>query len=240
MKFKNISLYLFLFLNWLNPIFANTEQLLITSFGHSSFLLKGNNQSILLNPFKAKGCTNDLLEVNDEEADFILASSRLYDEGYNPNNKLMFVEPGIYKIKDIVISGISVPHDRLNGRRFGLATVWTWRQNNYKIVHMSGAAGPLKVEDQILLARPDILFISIGGGAKSYTGYEAANIVSKLKPKIIVPVHYLKNDEKKDNCDFSNSDEFLKNVSDYNLKFVGNSFEIDKKDITTNSIYIIE
>ena len=58
-----------------------------------------------------------------------------------------------------------------------MATVWSWEQNNLKIVHMGGAAGEIDIENQIILSRPDILFISIGGGFKSYDGIEASDIV---------------------------------------------------------------
>ena len=117
--------------------------------GHSSFLINSAEKSILLNPFKAIGCASNLKEPKEVNADFILASSRLLDEGYNPNDQLMFVEPGIYQFEDILLNGISIPHDRVDGRRFGLATVWSWEQNNLKIVHMGGAAGDIDFNSQI-------------------------------------------------------------------------------------------
>ena len=102
----------------------------------------------------------------------------------------MFVEPGIYQFKDISLNGISVAHDRVDGRRFGMATVWSWEQNDLKIVHMGGAAGDIDINSQIILSRPDILFISIGGGIKSYDGQEASRIVKLLKPNVVIPVHF--------------------------------------------------
>ena len=66
-----------------------------------------------------------------------------------------------------------------------MATVWSWEQNNLKIVHMGGAAGEMDINSQIILSRPDILFISIGGGLKSYNGSEASDVVKKLNPSIV-------------------------------------------------------
>ena len=136
----------------------------IKSLGHSSFLITSADKSILINPFKAIGCASNLKEPKEVNVDFILASSRLPDEGYNPNDQLMFVEPGIYQFEDILLNGISVPYDRVDGRRFGMATVWSWEQNDLKIVHMGGAAGDIDINSQIILSSPDILLISIGGG----------------------------------------------------------------------------
>ena len=237
MKLKRL-LFLILFL--LIPSHVNAEELILKSFGHSQFLIKGNDKSILINPFKAVGCASQFRESLNIEKDLILASSRLADEGYNPKNDLMFVEPGTYEYDDLIFNGISVPHDRLNGRRYGNATVWTWNQSNFKIVHMGGAAGDITFEDQIIINRPDILFISIGGGIKSYSGKEALNIVEILNPKIIVPVHFLNTKKNIDDCDFSNEDKFLENMSQYKVKYIGKELKLNSKKYIDKIVYIFK
>ena len=237
-KFKKFLLYLIFF--FCIPSSTIAGNLTLKSFGHSSFLIDGDEKSILINPFKSIGCTSNLDEPKGVNPNFILASSKLADEGYNPDNKLLFVEPGIYKYENIVLNGVTVPHDRLGGRRFGMATVWSWEQNNLKIVHMGGAAGEMDINSQIILARPDILFISIGGGIKSYDGKEAAKIVKTLKPALVVPVHFVNGDEENADCDLSNADLFLENMKEYKIKYVGNIFEINPKNIEKNSIYIFK
>ena len=237
-KIKKFLLFiLFLFLI---PSSAMAGDLLLKSLGHGSFLIKGRENSVLINPFKAIGCASNLNEPKGINADFILASSKLADEGYNPNDQLMFVEPGVYKFDDILLNGIEVPHDRVGGRRFGMATVWSWEQNNLKIVHMGGAAGEMDKNSQIILSRPDILFISIGGGLKSYNGSEASDIVKILKPAIVVPVHFARGKNISDNCDFSKADFFLENMQDFKVKYLGKSFEINSKRIDKNTIYIFK
>ena len=234
-KFFLLILFVFLI-----PSSSIAGDLLLKSFGHSSFLIKGKGKSILLNPFKAVGCASGLNEPKGEKTDFILASSKLADEGYNPNNELMFVEPGVYKLKDILLNGVEVPHDRVGGRRFGMATVWSWNQNNLKIVHMGGAAGEMDIQSQIILSRPDILFISIGGGSKSYNGIEASNIVKILKPSIVIPVHFDRGKNISKDCDFSNEDLFLENMQEFQVKYPSKIFEIDSKRIEKNTIYIFK
>jgi len=237
LKLKRL-LFLILFL--LIPSHVNAEELILKSFGHSQFLIKGNDKSILINPFKAVGCASQFRESLNIEKDLILASSRLADEGYNPNNDLMFFEPGTYEYDNLIFNGISVPHDRLNGRRYGNATVWTWNQSNFKIVHMGGAAGDITFEDQIIINRPDILFISIGGGIKSYSGKEALNIVEILNPKIIVPVHFLNTKKNIDDCDFSNEDKFLENMSQYKVKYIGKELKLNSKKYIDKIVYIFK
>ena len=137
--------FLFILFLFLIPSSAMAGDLLLKSLGHGSFLIKGREKTVLINPFKAIGCASDLNEPKGINADLILASSKLADEGYNPNDQLMFVEPGVYKFEDILLNGIEVPHDRVGGRRYGMATVWSWEQNNLKIVHMGGAAGEMDI-----------------------------------------------------------------------------------------------
>jgi len=235
-KIKNI--FFFIFFNSFLPSSLLASNLVIKSLGHSSFLINSPEKSILINPFKAIGCASNFEEPNEGNVDFILASSRLLDEGYNPNDKLMFVEPGIYKFEDILLNGISVPHDRLDGRRFGMATVWSWEQSDLKIVHMGGAAGDIDINSQIILSRPDILFISIGGGSKSYNGEEASKIVKVLKPNIVIPVHFARGKKINKECDFSNADLFIKNMKDFKVKYIGNDFQIRSQRIDKNTIYI--
>ena len=55
-------------------VLANS--LKIENFGHSSILIRGHRQSVLLNPFRAVGCASGLVEKNIS-ADIILASSLL-------------------------------------------------------------------------------------------------------------------------------------------------------------------
>ena len=88
-QIKNIFFFI-LFSSFL-PTSLLARNLVIKSLGHSSFLINSAEKSILINPFKAIGCASNLKEPKEIKADFILASSRLPDEGYNPNNQLMFV-----------------------------------------------------------------------------------------------------------------------------------------------------
>jgi len=238
MTSKNKKIFFFILFSFFLPTRVLADNLVLKSLGHSSFLINSEEKSILLNPFKSIGCASNLKEPKEANVDFILASSRLPDEGYNPNDQLMFVEPGIYQFEDILLNGISIPHDRVEGRRFGMATVWSWEQNNLKIVHMGGAAGDIDINSQIILASPDILFISIGGGIKSYDGKEASRIVNVLKPNLVIPVHFARSNKNNKDCDFSNADLFLENMKDFKVKYVGKDFQINPKKIDKNTIYI--
>ena len=90
-QIKNIFFFI-LFSSFL-PTSLLARNLEIKSLGHSSFLINSAEKSILINPFKATGCASNLKEPKEVNADFILASSRLPDEGYNPNDCLLYTSP---------------------------------------------------------------------------------------------------------------------------------------------------
>ena len=230
--------FLLLIFSFLLPSSILAEDLYIKSYGHSNFLIEGDGKSIILNPYKSVGCASNLKKAKLSGADFILASSRLADEGYNPSNSLMFVDPGSYKYKEFLFQGVPIAHDRFGGRRFGMATVWTWTQSNLKIVHMTGAAGEINFKDKILLSKPDILFISIGGGDKSYNSKEAIEIIKELQPKIIIPAHYLPSNKLPDNCKFTSSDSFVRDMKDFKIKNFQNSLKVNSNTISQITIYL--
>ena len=87
------------------------------------------------------------------------------------------------------------------------------------------------------MSRPDILFISIGGGKKSYDGQEASRIVEILKPNVVIPVHFSRDKKTNKDCDFSNADLFIENMKDFKVKYVGKKFQINSKRIDQNTIY---
>tara|TARA_Y100001970_G_C14259761_1_gene879078 strand:- start:28716 stop:29450 length:735 start_codon:yes stop_codon:yes gene_type:complete len=226
-----IFLYSFL------PNYVLSNEISITNLGHSSLLFQGENKTVLINPFKAVGCASHLKEPNIK-ADLILASSVLLDEGFNKSDQPMFVYPGSYVFKKFTFEGIPVAHDRIQGRRFGMATVWTWNQAGFKVVHMGGAAGSISQYDRILLANPDILIISVGGGAKSYNGLEASDIVKKLNPKVIVPVQYSSKKNINTECDLEPIDQFLNTLDEVKISEVNKKLLLKKKSMNEKTIFV--
>lgn len=189
--------------------------LTITALGHTAFLFTGGGQRILVNPFKAIGCTAGYAEPT-VGADLILLSSRLFDEGYLSDRyagNQVIDEPGDYSINGLALQGISMPHDRLGGRRFGTNVAWAWTQAGVKVVHLGGAAAPIAVEDKILIGRPDVLLVPVGGGPKAYTPEEAIAAINALNPKLIIPTHYRTQAADASSCDLGGVNEFLSLMS---------------------------
>ncbi len=199
----------------------------ITSYGHSALLIQGGGVSVLLNPFKAVGCAAGLTPPRPA-ASVVLASSRLADEGSPGAGGRFLVSPGSYRINGLAIEGIAAPHDRVAGRRFGQATLWRWKQGGLDIAHLGGTAAELLPADRVLLGRPDVLIIGVGGGAKVYDGDEAAAVVRALAPRRVIPVQYVSGKTPKD-CDQGSLEPFLKAMAGTPVKRGGSSITLPAK-----------
>ncbi|MDX1976336.1 MAG: MBL fold metallo-hydrolase [Pseudanabaenaceae cyanobacterium bins.68] len=192
---------------------APAAQLSLQWLGHMSFLISGSGTQILTHPFRSGGCTSGfaLPKLNP---DLVLISSRLLDEGYLaalpanfPNHKIL-TEPGAYSLNGIGFQGIRMAHDRLEGRRFGTNVAWLWNQGGVRILHLGGAAAPLSPEQRILMGRPNILILPVGGGDKGYNAAEAKTVVDSLNPQLVIPVHF-RTPKSSTTCELETVDQFL-------------------------------
>lgn len=213
--------------SWAQSTSENT--LTVKSLGHTSFLFTGGGLRILVNPFRPIGCTAGYRSPQEVQTDLILISSRLLDEGVTEGftgNPSLLYEPGVYQFNGNQIQGIRTIKDRFNGRQFGVNVAWLWKQAGIKILHLGGLAGPLGMEERILIGRPDLMLIPVGGGTKSYTPEEARKTIEFLNPKIVIPTHYRTLAADVTACDLESVDNFLSVMA-------GTSIQRKETDILT-------
>ncbi len=185
----------------------------LTWLYHSCVLFESSDLSVLVNPFRPIGCTAGY-PAPSVAADLVLISSRLFDEGsleVVPGNPKVLFQPGDYQIEGIRIQGVRMAHDNLTARgdRFGINVGWRWRQGEIDIVHLGGAAAPITREQSILLAKPDLLFIPVGGGPKNYDPPGAQAAIETLQPKIVIPTMYRTTAASETECDLVPLQQFL-------------------------------
>lgn len=192
------------------PPKPETATLTLEWLGHMSFLFTGQGQRILSHPFKPLGCTAKF-SAPKPKTDLILIGSRLLDEGWLealPQDTQLLYLPGAYKVSGINIQGIRFEHDRNGGRRFGTNVAWLWQQAGIRVLHMGGSASSINPDQRLLLGRPDVLIVPVGGGDKAYNATEAKAIIETLNPKLVIPTYYLTSKAAK-TCELAKVDEFL-------------------------------
>ena len=188
----------------------SSSSLSIQWLGHSCFLFTGGGTKILVNPFRAVGCTAGYRPPK-VAADLVLVSSQLLDEGVVedlPGNPKLIYQTGVYEFKGIRLQGIAIDHDRKGGKQFGTNTAWVWKQGGISVLHLGGAAAPISIEQKILMGRPDVALVPVGGGPKAYNPQEAKQAIQVLNPKIVIPTQY-RTQAADANCTISPLDNFL-------------------------------
>ena len=209
--------------------------------GHTCFLFSGGGRRILVNPFRPIGCTAGY-RPPQVSADLIMISSRLFDEGSLeglPGNPRLLAQPGEYDLNNMRVQGINTDHDREGGRRFGANVVWSWNQAGINIVHLGGIAGPIELDQQILIGRPDLLLAPVGGGAKAYSPEEAAEAVRTLNPKMVIPTHYRTQAADSEACDIVALEEFLALMQGTQIsRLGGDTLTVSPSSLPANSMKI--
>ena len=188
----------------------SSSSLSIQWLGHSCFLFTGGGTKILVNPFRPVGCTAGYRPPK-VAADLVLVSSQLLDEGVVedlPGNPKLIYQTGVYEFKGIRLQGIAIDHDRKGGKQFGTNTAWVWKQGGISVLHLGGSAAPISIEQKILMGRPDVALIPVGGGPKAYNPQEAKQAIQILNPKIVIPTQY-RTQAADANCNISPLDNFL-------------------------------
>jgi len=212
------------------------DSLSIKWLGHTSFLFTGGGKRVLVNPFQNLGCTSGY-RSSKVAADLVLVSSLLLDEGGVeglPGNPKLIYEPGAYQVDNLKLQGISISKDREGGRRFGTNVAWRWTQGGINVLHLGGAAAPIEIEQKILMGRPDVVLVPVGGGAKAYTPTEAKQAIQVLNPKLVIPTHYRTQAADPDKCDIVAVDEFLALVDGMPIRRVGDTLTVKPGDLPSN------
>lgn len=167
----------------------------IQYYGHSCFKITtkpaGRGQddvNVFLDPFnKQVG-----LRPPQGQADVILVS---HDHPDHNNIEALKGEPDIidipgeYSVKGINIVGIKTYHDDKNGQERGLNTVFLLDSEDLRICHLGDLGTDLTEKQLEEIDAVDVLMIPIGG---KYTidSKKAIELIRKIEPKIIIPMHY--------------------------------------------------
>ena len=224
---------------WLNQgrAIAQSGGVTIQALGHMCFLFTGDGRRILVDPFRPIGCTKGYRSPN-VAADLVLISSRLFDEGVVeglPGKPRLLDQSGAYQFTGMQVQGIQTDHDDLKGKQFGVNVVWRWNQGGLNILHLGGAAAPITVEQKILMGRPDVLLLPVGGGAKAFTPEEAKAAIQDLNPKLVIPTQYRTTAADANACDILPIDNFLSLMQGTPIDRVGNSLAVSASSLPQSS-----
>lgn len=179
--------------------------------GHSSFKLRGKNATVITDPFDPKFVG---LKFPKILADIVTISHQHSDHNFLSGiegEPLIISGAGEYEGKGVKIAGIETYHDGSQGSERGKNILYRIEIDGVAIVH-AGDIGHKLTESQLdNLGDVGILMIPVGGYF-TVDAATAAEIVSQMTPKIVIPMHYKREGLTKEFDDVTPVDNFLKEM----------------------------
>ncbi len=161
----------------------------IKYLGHASFLLRFKTAKLITDPFDPKMVG---LPFPRQEADIVTISHQHEDHNRADLVKgepLVIDLPGEYEKKGVRIKGFLTYHDKKKGAERGENIIFKIESEGISILHCGDLGHVLSDEQVEALGKVDILLVPVGG---FYTiePEEAVELVNKIEPAIVIPMHY--------------------------------------------------
>jgi L-ascorbate metabolism protein UlaG (beta-lactamase superfamily) len=157
-------------------------------FGHSCFRIKAREATVLTDPVgRVTGYA-----MPKQQVDIVTIS---HDHPGHANLDAVKPEyqlvkgPGEYELHEVFITGIRTYHDDKKGKELGYNTVYLIELEGLVICHLGDLGHILTEEQAEAMAGCDVLLVPAGGGSVLDPTL-AAEVVSQLEPKIVIPMQY--------------------------------------------------
>jgi L-ascorbate metabolism protein UlaG (beta-lactamase superfamily) len=160
----------------------------ITWLGHSCFRMRGRDATVVTDPCDKSTGYN----ISRPNADIVTVS---HDHPAHANvsgvagTPRVIRGPGEFEVSGVLIQGIPTFHDSEKGGELGKNTAFVIELDDVLICHL-GDLGHVPTSEQVEeLSGVDVLFVPVGGGS-TIGASAAAETVSLLEPKLVIPMHY--------------------------------------------------
>jgi L-ascorbate metabolism protein UlaG (beta-lactamase superfamily) len=157
----------------------------ILFLGHSAFRLRGRDVTVVTDPyppqigFSMGKVSANIVTVSHESPNHSFV-------GGVQGNPRVVTGPGEYEIADVLIAGVATAQEPLKG---ALNTAYVLRFDDLAVCHLGDLRSKLANQQLEELGDIDVLCIPVGGG-NALDPTAAAEVVSQLDPRIVVPMHY--------------------------------------------------
>jgi L-ascorbate metabolism protein UlaG (beta-lactamase superfamily) len=160
----------------------------ITWLGHACFQLRGKSATVITDPFTSQ--QGNATQLGKASIVTISHNHPGHNNiiGVNGNPRAVR-SPGEYEINDVLITGVAAYHDSKRGQERGKNTIYIIHIDDIAICHLGDLGHPLQEEQLEEVADADILLVPIGGGS-TINATQAAELISQVEPRIVVPMHY--------------------------------------------------
>ncbi len=158
-------------------------------FGQSCFRLREGNITIVTDPYDKSIGYNlprlraDLVTVSHEAPGHANAAAVKGDPK-------VLTRPGEYEVKGVFITGIQTWRGRgATGEAKEENTVFVFEFGEMTVCHLGDLSRVLTQAQVESMPDVDILLVPVGGGG-ALDADKAAEVISQLEPRIVIPMHY--------------------------------------------------
>ena len=178
----------------------------ITWHGHDCFTLKGDDATIVIDPYEGLGASlpsfkADIVTLGDVLAEKTGSVAEVAGE------PKVLDWPGEFEVSNVAVEGFSANRFMNDENAEGEnANVFIFVLDGIKVCHMSGLSH--EVTDELLdkIGDVDVLLIPVGG-QDVLDGKTAHKLVESIEPRLVVPMYYAATETK---LKLGGAEEFLK------------------------------
>jgi len=156
--------------------------------GHSCFRIRGREAIVITDPCPpSTGYT-----IGKPAAAIVTISHDHEDHSYLKGvagSPTQIAGPGEYEIEGVFVTGVSTYHDNQQGQILGKNLAFILDTEDIRVCHLGDLGHSPTAEQVEELSGLDILLIPVGGHT-TIDGAAAAEVVSLLEPRLVIPMHY--------------------------------------------------
>lgn len=160
----------------------------IVWFGHSCFRLRGKDISIITDPFdRSSGYS-----LGHVAAQVVTVSHNAPDHanvGAVDGDPRIVDGPGEYEISGVFITGVATRRDSRTGIAKEHNTAYLIEIDDLTVCHLGDLGEILTPEQVEQMNSADVLLIPVGGN-NTINAAKAAEVVSQIEPRIVIPMHF--------------------------------------------------
>ena len=204
--------------------------------GHAAFLITAEDGTkIITDPYTVEG--GIAYGEIKESADIVTVSHGHGDHNNSAaikGNPQVLNKPGSKKIKGIQIRGFSSFHDDVSGAKKGANVIFCFTVDGMNLCHLGDLGHTLENKVVAEIGKIDILLVPVGGFF-TIDAATATGVSNTLKPKVIIPMHYL---TPKVSYPIVGVEDFLRGKSGVK-KLNSSEVEITQKSLPANTEIIV-
>jgi len=194
--------------------------------GHSCFEIH-NGLTVVLDPHDGRSIG---IKPPVVRADICLLSHDHFDHNCSRivrGDPTVIREPGERTVKGLKVLGIPTFHDTEGGAKRGRNTIYRFEMDGISFAHCGDLGHELDAKQLEALGKVDILFVPVGG-VFTIDGATAQKLISKVRPRVAVPMHFRFGGL---SVSIDTVDPFLEGIDEDDILRVGNEIEFIRDEL---------